>query len=431
MVPADPAAAVLERLAALPHGARLLAVLAEPRAVTRRGEGRRGPRVDGPLTGLHLVGGAVRDLLRGAAPVELDLVAEADGPGAADELRRRLDGVGHVHERFGTASVALPDGTRIDVATARAEEYARPGALPDVRPGTLDEDMRRRDFTVNAVAVGVSPDRRGALHHAPGALDDLAAGRLRVLHDASFTDDPTRLLRLVRYAARLGFAIAPGTEALARAAFAAGAPATAGVARMGGELKLLVAEPEAAAVRGLALLRDLAGARPAAVLAPDFVVDPPLLERALALLPPDGDRSVLLLAGLTHRAERGQLRGWLAAIHLPRPGPVLDAADDPAGLATAMRAADRPSALHALLHRRAPEAVALAGAFGAEAAARRWLGELRHVRLAIAGGDLLAAGVPRGPELGERLRRALERKLDEGLTTQDQELAAALGAPAP
>ncbi len=395
---------VLERLAALPRGARLLRALDAVPA----------------LEGLHLVGGAVRDLLLGRAPAELDLVAERDGPAVADELRRRLDGAGQVHERFGTASVALRDGTRIDVATARAEAYPRPGALPVVRPGTLDEDLARRDFAVNAIAVGVSADRRGQVRAVPHALDDLAAGRLRVLHDASFLDDPTRLLRLVRYEARLRFAAEPATDALARAAVRAGAPATAGAARMGGELRLLLAETTA--VEGLERLRELGGGGEL-VLHPGFDVDPPLLRRALALLPPDGDRVALLLA-----ACAGPARGWFAAIHLPRPAAALDAARDPAGLAAAMRAADRPSALHALLRGRTAEAVALAGAHGAEEPARRWLGELRHVRPAVTGADLVAAGVPPGPEVGERLRRALAAKLDGAAPTREAELAAAIGS---
>ena len=103
--------------------------------------------------------------------------------------------------------------------TARRERYPHPGALPEVEPGTLEDDLARRDFTVNAIAM----DLGGALHAAPGGLEDLAGGAIRVLHDKSFNDDPTRLLRAVRYETRLGFAIEPHTEALAREARAAGA----------------------------------------------------------------------------------------------------------------------------------------------------------------------------------------------------------------
>ncbi len=201
------------RLRALPAAAPLLAALGEDARV-------------------HLVGGAVRDLLLGdAAPVDLDLVVEGDAIAVARRFAEQMeteaapaagvasgDAAGvelRFHERFGTATVRAA-GHAYDFAGARAETYERPGALPDVRPGTLSEDLLRRDFTVNAVALALD----GRLDAAPGALDDLDARVLRVLHDASFADDPTRLLRMVRYATRLGFAVESHTDALARAALA-------------------------------------------------------------------------------------------------------------------------------------------------------------------------------------------------------------------
>ena len=391
---------VLERLRALPEGARLL------------------DAVDG-LSGLHVVGGAVRDLLLDGVPRDLDLIAEAEGPAVAAELARRL-GVPPpvVHDRFGTASV---EGAGLNVATARAESYARPGALPTVRPGSVVEDMARRDFTVNAIAVGLSPDRVGVVHAAPEAFADLRARRLRVLHDASFLDDPTRLVRLARYAARLGFAVEERTAELAREAFAAGAPSTAGRARMGGELLLALREPDP--IAALVSLRDLAGD---ALLDPGLRVDERALRAASSLLPGD---TLVLLAALAVEVPRERLGGGRADIHLSEAAAVLDATDDPAGLAAAMRAAERPSALWRLLRRRTPQAAALAGALGAEEQARRWLDELRHVRLEIGGEDLLAAGVPQGPEVGRRLEAALARKLDEGVAGREEELAAALERP--
>ena len=394
------ASSVLERLRALPAGARLLDAL------------------DG-LTGVHLVGGAVRDLLVGRSPRDLDLVAEEEGVAVAEELARRWGAPPPVvHGRFGTATV---DG--VNVATARAESYPRPGALPEVRAGTLDEDMARRDFTVNAIAVGVSPDVLGRVHAVPGALEDLDARRLRVLHDASFLDDPTRLTRLARYAGRLGFEVEEGTARLAREAFAAGAPATAGRARMGNELLLALHEPDP--IAALTALRDLAAPTP--LDPPGFDVDPDLMTRAAALLPGD---PLVLLAAATVGVERDELAEWLGAIHLSEAPVVLDAVDDPAGLAASLRAASRPSELWRLLHRRTSQAVALAGAVGkgegAEAAARLWLDDLRHVRLAITGDDLLRAGVPQGRDIGEGLDRALARKLDGEAPTREEELAAAL-----
>ena len=129
---------------------------------------------------------------------------------------------------------------------ARRERYPAPGALPEVEPASLAEDLGRRDFTVNALAVTLGD---GELIAVPGALEDLAAGTLRVLHDASFIDDPTRLIRLARYAERLSFAVDPHTAALARAA----GFATLSGGRLGGELRLALAEPDPVAVLAHAL----------------------------------------------------------------------------------------------------------------------------------------------------------------------------------
>ena len=181
-----------------------------------------------------------------------------------------------------------PEAT-FDLAGARRESYARPGALPDVELGaSLDEDLARRDFTVNAIALHLAD---GELTFHAGAREDLDARRLRVLHDASFRDDPTRLLRLARYAARLGFEPEPRTDALAAAAVAGGALETVTGSRLGAELRLLAREPQPAALA--ALQRHGLGQ---ALLGPGFDVDPDLVARAVALTPRDGDAGLAALA---------------------------------------------------------------------------------------------------------------------------------------
>ncbi len=117
-----------------------------------------------------------------------------------------------IHERFATAVVEWIHG-RIDIAERRAESYPRPGALPEVRAATVAEDLARRDFTVNAIAVTLAGPHRGRIDAVEHALEDLSAGRLRVLHERSFIDDPTRLLRLARYRARLAFDVEGETPA--------------------------------------------------------------------------------------------------------------------------------------------------------------------------------------------------------------------------
>ena len=234
------------------------------------------------MTGVHLVGGAVRDLLLGRPPSELDVVVEGDITPLAGRLGAGEDAV--AHERFATATVRV-GGCRWDLASARAETYARPGALPDVRAATLAEDLRRRDVTINALALDLAD---GTLRSAPHAEEDLQARRLRVLHDASFTDDPTRLWRVARYAARLGFAIEQRTAELAAEAVAGGALETVSGPRIGNELRLALAEPDPVAALDAAVA---IGAAP--WLAPDRA----LTERAIGLLAPgEGRRDLLVLA---------------------------------------------------------------------------------------------------------------------------------------
>jgi tRNA nucleotidyltransferase (CCA-adding enzyme) len=365
--------------------------------------------------GLHLVGGAVRDLLLGATPVDLDFVLEDGDPAA---VLAPLGVPVTVHERFGTAS-ARREGRVYDVARARAETYARPGALPDPRPAGLDADLKRRDFTVNTFALSLAGADAGRLRAVPEASDDLAARRLRVLHDASFTDDPTRLLRLARYRGRLGFAVEPGTAALARAATAAGALDTVSGPRIGAEIRHALADPEDLDV--FAAMHEL-GLDEA--VAPGFGLRDDRAERALALLAANGRRDVVILAAALARvAEPRALLDRLGFTAADRDA-VLAATGAPAAAERA-RAARRPSQVADAFA--TPEQAALAGALGADDAARSWLEELRHVRLAVDGHDLRDAGVPEGPAIGAALRRVRARRLDGELPPgRDAELAAAL-----
>jgi tRNA nucleotidyltransferase (CCA-adding enzyme) len=377
---------VLAALAATPTGPRVLEALER-------------------VPGAWIVGGAVRDALLGRAPRELDVVVEGD-PAPLLEV---LDGDVRHHERFGVATVRMPEGT-VDVVRARAEAYPHPGALPEVRPGTLEEDLARRDVTVNTFAA-----RPGvALRSVPGAQADLDHGLLRVLHPASFRDDPTRLWRVARYAARLGFAVEPGTAALARAAD----PRTVSGVRLGNELRLALREPAPlAALRAARALNQ-------ALLVPGLTTEPAGLDDALALARAAGARpDLVLLAACCAPVDARLLLAWLDELGFTAAERDVVAAGSRASTWEPLRAARTPAEV-ARAARGAPlEVVALAGGPNA----RRWIDELRHVRLEITGDDLLAAGVPEGPELGRRLAVALDRKLDEGLSGRDAELAAALG----
>jgi tRNA nucleotidyltransferase (CCA-adding enzyme) len=372
--------------------------------------------------GVYLVGGAVRDLLLGIASPDLDLAVE----GESGAVLAAIGGETRVHDRFGTGT-ATRDGHTYDVARARTERYAAPGALPDVEPASIAEDLKRRDFTVNALAVPLTGPHAGELLSAPDALADLEAGRLRVLNEGSFIDDPTRLMRLVRYGSRLRFAREARTDALASAAIAGGALGTLTGSRLGAELRLLAREHDpVAAVAGLSALGI------------DEAIEPGFglhdggdrARRALQLLPADGRADLLVLAAAARDvpAERiGPLLERLAFEAVDR-DTILAAASGADALAGVLANASRPSEVAAAAAGAEPELVALAGALGGEATAREWLDRLRHVPLEISGADLIAAGVPEGPAIGQGLRGALAAKLDGEADGREAELAAALAA---
>jgi tRNA nucleotidyltransferase (CCA-adding enzyme) len=380
------------------------------------------PALDG-LPPAFLVGGAVRDLLLGQETVDLDVAVEGDARSMARELAARLGGEAVEHERFGTATVRAGALT-VDLATTRRETYPEPGALPDVAPAGLAEDLGRRDFTINAMALGLSGDDLGALHDPHGGRADLEAGVIRVLHRASFRDDPTRLLRAVRYEARFGLRMDEQTERLAREAAACTGFSTVSGARVRDELLDLLGEDEAAAA--VARLRELGLDR---ALRPSMHADPELVAGAqLAAAATGADRVLAGLAALVSSAP-GELEDWLEELHLGRRAAdaVARAARRGPQLASTLRDELAPSAVHALLSREPPEALALALARGAPAdPVLRYVADLKGVRLEITGDDLIEAGVPQSPELGRALEETLRRKLDGEVSGREQELRLAL-----
>jgi tRNA nucleotidyltransferase (CCA-adding enzyme) len=270
------------------------------------------------------------------------------------------------------------------------------------------------------------------------ALEDLQARTLRVLHERSFIDDPTRLLRLGRYRARLAFDVEPQTASLADEAIGHGALQTVSGSRIGAELRLALGESDpSVSLSSLATLGVLAA------LTPPLAFDEPLAREALALLPAqDGRADVLLLAVLLlcapdnaasdQRALAAALDTWeFPAAERDR---AIAAAQRAPALTQALQAADSRSRQREALRGAPLEALALAGALaqrddaqGAALAARAWLQELRHVRLAVTGDDLLAAGVAPGPEIGRRLARLLDMRLDGTLEdSREAQLQAAL-----
>ena len=381
-------------------------------------------------TTLYLVGGAVRDLLLGRAITDLDLVVEADAVVFARRLAHDLHAGVETHRRFGTAVLRLPEGERLDVATARAEDYETPGALPRVRAGSIDDDLARRDFTVNAMAMRIGRSNRPDFLDPFGGRRDLRARLVRALHPRSFFDDPTRAFRAVRYANRLGFLIERSTRAAIRAAVAAGAVDRISGDRLRREIVLLFAEPDrAAAVSEMAALGLSRTIHPA--LASDQGVARRLrrAERIATQTGRNGSWLVYLLswmgdlptdaaAAVARRlnlstAPAKAVRGWPMARKSLGESADLGAAR----LAERIEALDDDSVVAAAAEASAPLARRILSI--AEAAPQ--------FRLTIRGQDLVAAGIPPGPAIGRALSATLSARRD-GAIQPEQELAFALKA---
>jgi tRNA nucleotidyltransferase (CCA-adding enzyme) len=159
----------------------------------------------------YLVGGFVRDLFLGVSNLDLDIMVEGDGIEYADALSARLNARCIHHKRFGTATLVTEGHLKIDIASSRKETYPEPASLPEVKPGSILDDLARRDFSINAMAVSVNSDDFGMLIDVYGGCRDLKKKRISVLHENSFVDDPTRILRAIRFEQRLAFSISSKT----------------------------------------------------------------------------------------------------------------------------------------------------------------------------------------------------------------------------
>ena len=341
---------------------------------------------------VYLVGGAVRDLLLGRPRADIDVAVEADVRPVADALGGELV----EHERFATASVTI-DGLHVDLARARAEGYERPGALPAVTPATITDDLARRDFTINAMAVPLAGEP--ALIDPYGGVDDLRAGVLRVLHDRSFVDDPTRALRAARYVARFDLELEPETAELLRSADLG----TVSNDRVEAELRRIAGED--GAPRALELISEWG-----LLELPEDVVELAGRLRDLSAWPPwagfaDPSDAILAASGHGHAAA-----------------PVRRAAEE-----LARATPERPSQVVRAVKGASPVELSLARAIGAEWL-DRYLDQWSKVSLEIDGADLLENGVEEGPAVGRGLEAALSAKLDDEISGPDQELRIALAA---
>jgi len=385
---------------------------------------------------LYIVGGAVRDMILQRAPDDLDLVVEGDAIGLAKALAAELDGTVRSHAAFGTATLILKRDAEtsltLDFVMARTEFYERPSALPDVEAASLRHDLHRRDFTINTLAICLNPARYGWLYDFYGGRRDIARGLIRVLHNLSFIDDPTRMLRAARLAARSGFTIEPRTRALIGDALEQGVLGRATPQRIMHELRLILVEehPEPA----LALLDDLgvlramhpalrwtdtiaewfAVARQAAF--PDTAL--PDLYLALLLYPLTGDERAMFATAYRLPASETRLLADITLVR-ERLETLLAEAEHPE-----QRIAD--SAIDRALHgigTAALRAAQIAEPHTAAQAIQHYIDHLRGVRLAVDGKFLESLGLRPGPRFGELLAGLRAAYLDGIVTTREEQEA--------
>ena len=379
-----------------------------------------------------LVGGVVRDVLRATVleRADLDIVVEGDGLGLARTLGQSLGASVVEHVRFLTASVRRSSGERIDVATARSERYEAPGALPRVMPTSILPDLGRRDFTINAMAVEIDGEMR--LYDPHGGRADVRRRRLRVLHPLSFVDDPTRIFRGARYAARLDLAYDGWTAACQTFALRLGPyPALSGQ-RIAAELERILddARPDLA-------LRRLGASGALRLLDPRYRFTRVTAER-LGRLPAawtwaqgHGLRVtrlevalVALLADQPTDVATSALRrlGW-SGEPLARAARALET-----GRALATRLGATPAAApraRVLRDRADLELVALwlGGDSATRAVVEWWVDTARRVQPVLRGEEVVGLGVRRGPAVAEVLDGLRDRRLDGASGDREAEIA--------
>ena len=365
----------------------------------------------------YLVGGAVRDLLLYQPGFDVDLVVVGDAEAYAHALAERLGGRVVTHGRFGTAVVHYRDGRHLDVATARTETYPAPGALPAVAPAaSIEDDLSRRDFTINAMAVAL-PD--GELVDPFGGRSHLADRLVRVLHEQSFVDDPTRIFRAARYEGRLRFRMDPKTETLALIAVPEVRRLSG--ARVREELIAILSEERAPEM--LKRLRQLAVDE---ALQPGlrFPDDGALLERLRLLASqylPAPRWEVGLLA-------IGPPPGWLDELKVPRWAVTrIEAAvqEAPALRQQLHRPDLSPAEIVEAVERTGPDTPLLALAQEDLPALHEYFQRLRDVHIELTGDDLAALGLGESPRVGEVLAELRRRKLNGAIDSRASEIAAA------
>lgn len=375
----------------------------------------------------YLVGGVVRDIILGKGVNDLDILVVGKAIELAEKISQEMKGELISHHRFGTATVRLPDGLEIDFASARREFYPRAAVLPAVEPGSLKEDLFRRDFTINALALSLHPREFGFLVDYFGGMEDLRKKSIKVLHSLSFWEDPTRLLRAIRLEAKLCFKMDEWTEKLARDAVIGGALAPLSGERFREELKLTIEENPAYCLVRMEDIGVLKAIHQKAKL------DKQMLRRLLKqkigsnsveewilyLYPVLGSLNEEEIKRVTYRLRMTsqQREKFLALVGV----------DEIIANLSSPRL--KRSQIYRLLRDLPAEIIFWMRAKGDRVVKRRislFWEKLRFVKVSLTGEDLMDLGIPEGPMVGQILSKLLEARLDGKVRDDDEEKSLAL-----
>ncbi|RJO62403.1 MAG: CCA tRNA nucleotidyltransferase [Dehalococcoidia bacterium] len=371
---------------------------------------------------LFLVGGAARDMLLEKPVSDIDLVLEGNALTLANELAQGEDVKVTLHKPFLTASLQYPD-LSLDLTTARRESYIRPGVLPDVQPGNLKDDLFRRDFSINAMAISLNSEDYGRLIDFYGGLGDLHNKLVRILHEKSFRDDATRIWRAVRYEQRLDFRIEEGTQALLRRDL----PMLKTISgdRIWYELECVFGEelPEKVMARAGEL-------EVLAYLDPALKVDGWLeawFDEARRISLPQKPSATLYMALLTFNLDSEAIERLIEYLKLDKTisRTLRDSQKIKALHEELSEEPLQPSTIYLHLHGYSEEAIKTNLIASEPAEVRRniqlYLDELRYVNTSLNGDDLIALGIKAGPSIKLLLGLLLDARLDGEVKTREDE----------
>ncbi|HSW36156.1 MAG TPA: CBS domain-containing protein [Candidatus Limnocylindrales bacterium] len=384
---------------------------------------------------VYLVGGVIRDLLlKWPLPKDLDFVVIGDAILFAGTLQKTLGGDLKHFEQFGTASLFLKEGLRLDVVTARKEFYASPAALPQVESSSLKNDLFRRDFSINTMACSIMPENYGKLYDFYDGQPDIQKKTLRILYNLSFVDDPLRILRAIRFEQRYGFEIEPETLRLLGKAVKGGLLEKLSRQRLNHELKLIYEEPEP--VKIMQRFEDLElfdflypRVQPTGETWARLIGIAEILNWARQReweKPPDSE--VAYLCGLMYDLESEDRSAIMRKLHLSRDRAAVVLAacrEAPALLEELDRENISPSALVNCLEQLPLEALLLVYAMAEREKVKEnlkhYLDGLQYIRPRLKGGDLKKIGLEPGPLYRTVLDRLKEAVLDGKVRTPQEE----------